>query len=230
MKIKVFGQDKRGIEKLNKELKKHFVISNKPDIVISYGGDGTFFLSERVFPGVPKLLVRHKGKCFKCSYYGLHSENKINDILLNKRYKIITLIKLEAITGKNKLVGVNDIIIRNKNPNVALRFSLKVDNKTFNEIIGDGIVIATPMGSTGYFNSITGKHFENGIGIAFNNPIYKLNQIFTKDNAEIELKILREEAVLAADNNKKIINLKENDVVIIRKSKETAKIIKVKDG
>lgn len=230
MKVKVFGQDKRGIEKLNKELEKHFVISNKPDIVISYGGDGTFFLSERVFPGIPKLLVRHKGKCFKCSYYGLHSENKINEILLNKKYRIINLMKLESRVGKNKLVGVNDIIIRNKNPNVALRFSLKVDSKTFKEIIGDGIVIATPMGSTGYFNSITGKHFEKGIGIAFNNPIYKLNPIFTNDNVEIKLKILREEALLAADNNKEIINMRENDVVIIKKSKAIAKIIKVKNG
>ena len=230
MKIKVFGRDKRGIERLSNELKKHFTMSNKPDIVISYGGDGTFLMSERVFPGIPKLLVKRRGRCFKCHYYGLHSENKIKEILLNKKYKIINSMKLEARTGKNKLNGVNDIIIRNKNPNAALRFSIKINNRKFNEVIGDGVIIATPFGSTGYFNSITGKHFEKGIGIAFNNPIYKLDSIFAEDNSKIEIRILREKAVLAADNNKKIINLKENDVVTIKKSKETAKIIKVKNG
>ena len=30
----------------------------KPDIIVSLGGDGTFLLSERLYPGIPKLLIR----------------------------------------------------------------------------------------------------------------------------------------------------------------------------
>lgn len=228
MKVKVFGRDKKEVEKLSKELRKDFTISNTPEVVISYGGDGTYLLSERRYPGIPKLLVRHKSRCYKCTDYGLHSKDKIKEILSKRKYKIVNFMKLEAKTGNRRLVGVNDIIIRNKKPNVAIRFNIQVKGKIdFKEIIGDGIVVSTSIGSTGYFNSITGQEFKKGIGIAFNNPIYHLNPILV-NSANIKIRILREDALLAADNNNGIISLKPGNEVIIKTSKEKARIIKVK--
>ena len=41
-------------------------VKESPDAVISFGGDGTILLSERLFPGVPKLNVRDRGDCMSC--------------------------------------------------------------------------------------------------------------------------------------------------------------------
>ena len=96
MKIKVFGRNRKKVGMLERELKKDFTLSDKPGVVISYGGDGTFLLCERKFPRVPKLLVRSKSKCFKCSHYGLHSKSDIKKVLLNKKYKILEIAKVNT--------------------------------------------------------------------------------------------------------------------------------------
>ena len=65
LKVVVVGKDKRNIEKILKKYNLKLVKKN-PDIVISYGGDGTILLSERLFPNIPKLFLRHSSICNKC--------------------------------------------------------------------------------------------------------------------------------------------------------------------
>jgi NAD kinase len=86
------------------------------------------------------------------------------------------------------------------------------------DVIGDGIVAATPFGSTAYFHAITGKKFTKGIGIAFNNPTKKMRTIIAKDNSEIDVIVKRETGILAWDDSLKTIPIKEGDVIKIRKS------------
>jgi len=61
MRVFVFSfLQKKDINRLKKLLlKKGFIISAyKPDIIVSFGGDGTFLSCERNYPGVPKILLR----------------------------------------------------------------------------------------------------------------------------------------------------------------------------
>ena len=46
--------------RVKRHLKKHgFSYTRlKPDFVVSLGGDGTFLVAERLYPGVPKLIAR----------------------------------------------------------------------------------------------------------------------------------------------------------------------------
>ncbi len=211
--MKVALVDKKKFpQNISKELKKYNfkIVKKSPQIVISYGGDGTFFISERLYPKIPKLLIK--------------DPKNINSILKKlKNYKKIALIKLQV----KDLLAINDIIIRNKHQQQALRFKIKLNNKSINKgFIGDGVVISTPYGSTGYFHSITNTSFKKGIGIAFNNTVKKQKPIITKDNSKIEFFLKRGTALVSADNNKKTITLKPNSKIIIKKSKEKTSIIR----
>lgn len=235
MNIFIIGKQKKEVEKLKEIIKKCStdckLNSRYPDIVISFGGDGSLFIAERLYPGIPKLPLRDKSLCLLCNKFEVE---KILDRLSTKKFSITEYNKIEGIIKKKhksiKIIGMNDIVIRNKEPYHAIRFNVKVNKKLFfrlsGEIIGDGIVAATSTGSTGYFHSIAKKTFNKGIGIAFNNPTEKIRPIIGK-NLKAVLKIIRNTAQVSVDNYKKIYEMNEGDKIIIKKSDEKYRIVKI---
>jgi NAD+ kinase len=202
-----------------------------PDLVISLGGDGTFFRSERKYPNIPKLMVKKSKHCKKCAVDAIDDE--LLGKLKNKKYKIEEHFKLYAKVIRNgkitkKYYCVNDFVIRNREQINALRFSTEIDGKIIGKIlIGDGVVVATPFGSTAYFKSITGESFNEGFGIAFNNLTEKVSFRILKDNSKIKVKILRTDGILSSDNDPDISILKKDDEVEISKSSEMYSLVKI---
>lgn len=221
MKVAIVSYVKELIES---QLSKYGIgINNKnPDVVIALGGDGTFLFSEQKYPGVPKLLIRHRTGCAECYK---HDFSEILKKLSRREYKIFEELKIEAKIGKKKLVALNDINVHYKPPR-ALRFAVYINGtKIDNIFIGDGAVVSTPYGSTGYFFSITRKSFSRGIGIAFNNPVEYIKPMFLDENAIIQIKIIREKGVVVADCNEKVVDIKPGSDIIIRSSTGKAKIL-----
>jgi NAD+ kinase len=136
--------------------------------------------------------------------------------------------KLQAKFKRKKLVALNEIQVHNKLPTKAIRFSLKVDGKFFDNLIGDGVIVATPFGSTAYYSSVGGRKFRRGIGIAFNN-LYsrKIKSFVVPENSKVIVKIKRGPALLLADNYERFIELKDGDKVIIKKSSQNASFMNV---
>ncbi|MBS3176705.1 NAD(+)/NADH kinase [Candidatus Woesearchaeota archaeon] len=229
-KVAIVRRNNKSILSLKKEIESAgFCYDAKhPDLVISAGGDGTFFHAERKYPGIPKLLIRESGICEKCS------EGNLAEILdqYRKGYlRVKQYFQLEGtIVKKNgkriKVFACNDIIFRNKLLTRAIRFSVIINKKMIDgEIIGDGIVVATPFGAAAYFRSISHRNFSKGIGIAFNNPTQPLQSIVVKENAIIIVKLHREQAILGVDNDPRMHALSPGDHIEIKKSKKIARLI-----
>ena len=222
MNVAIFGTNKSTIETLVKEA--GFTITERnPEIVLSFGGDGTLMRSEVAFPGVPKVALRDSSICKKCS--ALPNEEILKQ-LAKGEYTKETLFKLEARAKGKELVGLNDIIVHNKDPRHGIRYHLSVNRRDIgHEIVGDGIVVATPFGSTGYFRSITDSFFEIGIGIAFNNSTERFDHMLVGEESIIEMSITRGPAVVYADNHEDSIELLPGDKVTIQKSSHLAVIL-----
>lgn len=227
--MKVAIVTKTDEKKLGKILLQNgFIINRKnPDFVLCYGGDGTILYAERVYPSIPKLLIKSTSICRKCDYTFQYLKSILPKIK-SGNYEIRKETKLVGIHEKGKLIGLNEIQVHTKLPIRAIRFSVSTNGKEFANLIGDGVIVATPFGSTGYYYATGGKQFKKGIGVSFNNlHSGKIKSFVVPENSVIKIKMNRDTALLLADNNEKFIELKENDLVTIKKASEIAQIIQV---
>jgi len=201
------------------------VAEGNPDFIVCYGGDGTVLFCEREFPGVPKLIIKTSRVCRECDY----TLDELNNVLSRIRegdYRLYEKMKLETEAKGRKLVGLNEIQIHPKLPIHAVRFSLAVDGKEYKDLIGDGVIVATAFGSTGYYKATGGKRFAEGIGISFNNlHNSNMESFVVPEDSTVKLTVSRGPAWLLADNNENLIELRAKDIVAIRKSESIANFI-----
>lgn len=209
----------RNLAELRKILAKFPVrlVERNPAVVLSYGGDGALLGSERLFPGVPKCPLRDRAANPKCPD---HAEESILRRLLAGDLRETPLIKLRAqIRGERRLVAINDIVVHNRFTTSALRYRLWLDDDLYaNRVVGDGLVVATPFGSTGYYRSITHSLFKLGIGLAFNNSMEPVDHLVIADDSQVRLEVLRGPAVVMADNENARLILNRGDQVAISKA------------
>lgn len=193
------------------------------DFIVTVGGDGTYLVAENKLPGVPKILVRDSLICFKC-----HNEPIADtlDLIRSGRARIEEAAKLEAGIQDEWVVGTNDVVVRNIDPRHALRFTLTVAGEPIDAtLIGDGIVVATPFGSTGYYHSVSRDSIAEGIGIAYNNLTKPLPPDRLRADVVIELTVERGEAHVAVDNNASMRQVGPGSVVTIRKASSVARFV-----
>jgi len=224
MKVILFGEEKEKIESIVREVGFEIVEDN-PDFIITFGGDGTIVRAESTYPEIPKIALKNSLVCKKCSKFS-------NDEVLRKviagEYKTEELFKLEASSGEKTLHAMNEMILHNVDPRHAIRYTVSINNEQVGEtIIGDGIVVATPFGSTGYYRSITDSCFELGIGLAFNNSTEQSDHIVLKEESVIKLTLVRGPAMVYADNQKIGIDLKEGEHITIKKSVGKVVLVRV---
>lgn len=216
MKVLLFGKASKNIEELVKSLGFEIMESN-PEAIISYGGDGTLLSAERQFPGIPKLPIRNSQICNKCAD---HEDKVVLEKLKIGNLKPKEYKKLETEILYKKIYALNDFVVRNSNPTHTIRFKINRGGL----LIGDGIVISTPFGSTGYFKSITQQKFKEGFGVAFNNITEKTDPLFLKDEGSVIFNLIRGKATLSFDNSPDIFNIDEGSELIFKLSDQVAKI------
>ncbi len=195
------------------------VDSKTPDVVITYGGDGTLLAAEREFPGIPKFPIRDTRTAHLCCIHSV--EDLIKSYVGNKLEKS-EMIKISAKYRGKELIALNDIFVHNCQRVTAIRYSISIDDEVYiKEAASDSFGIATPHGSTAYFKSITGTVFRVGIGLAFSNSREHEDHVVIPETSTINVKILRGPAMMVADNSPEIVDLDTGDFMSISKSENT---------
>lgn len=193
------------------------------DVIVAYGGDGALIGAERDFPGKLKLGLRRDASCVKCEK---HKDRAVLERLAAGRAKPERFAKLDARCGKVRLTAMNDVIFRNADARSAVRFTVALNGATVTEeVIGDGVVIATPFGSSAYFRSITHLTFRTGVGVAFNNCTDFQPHLVVDESDEIVLTLTRGPATLAADNDPRQFPMKTGDRLVVRRASRPVRLL-----
>ncbi len=200
-----------------------------PDFVISYGGDGTLLRSEYAYQGVPKLFLKN-------TKIGKLAQNKANEEVISEfasgNYFIREYNKIECrINNDQTLIGAMEITLHNQDPRSAVRYNVYIDGEGLHhELIGDGVIVCNPLGSTGYYRSITDSYFEVGIGLAFNNSTEQADHVVLSSDRQIEIEITRGPGIVFADNQDMITEVGVGDRLYIQESKYIMRLIRVNNS
>ena len=222
MKAALYGKNTEFLEKILLKKGVEIVELSSPlkDLLICYGGDGALLSAELLYPGLPKMPIRDVETAPHCAKHSL--ERQI-DLLLSGSLTTSLLPKLSGKAAGQEFFALNDIFIHNKNSFSALRYQIKIDDELYaNEIVGDGVGVATVHGSTGYYKSITHGTFRTGMGLAFSNSTDLVNHLVLSEKSVIKVRILRGPAEMAFDNSSETILLEEGEVAVIRQSDKVA--------
>ena len=209
----------RHLEDLRKRLRAFpiEVVTEAPEVVISYGGDGSLLGAERIWPGVPKCPIRDVRRNPKCPKHG---EEQVLEMLVRGELQSLRLLKLLATTAAGtQLTAINDLVVAKQNVASAVRTRVWLDEALFHpQDVGDGLLVATPFGSTGYYQSITRGCFRSGLGLAFNNPTSWQSHIVVPDTTVITIEVLRGPALLLADNDPARLSLQDGDRLTVKRA------------
>jgi len=200
------------------------IVADNPDLIISHGGDGTLLGAERDYPLIPKCALRDRRRNPKCP---LHDEETVLRQLfagqLDKHF-LLTL-RAETETGES-LTGINDLVIsRVNNPCTAIRYRVWQDGKLLlPQTVSDSLIISTPFGSTGYFQSVTKGVFRCGLGLACNNAMDGIGFAIVPETSSLTIRLLRGPAVMAADNNPRLLELKDGSEISVTVSPDSTPV------
>jgi len=213
-------------------------------IIITLGGDGSILHAARNYDD-PTILPVRAGRS-EGNRSSLESDELLEALdalesgegtLSRRSYEQIAAYQdCEQLRGDFQ--ALNEISLHHRSPILGAVFAVRIEDgethQEFDEVIGDGILVATPFGATGYYRSITGGTFASGLGIAFNNvhkpqdvPVY----LVCSSDAVVELELLKTSrssgAVLTRDNADEMYELAANESVKIRAADETVDLLSV---
>jgi NAD+ kinase len=134
----------------------------RADAVLALGGDGTMLRAVHEFPGVPLLGLNLGGLGYLASV-GEEDFSRAVEMLARGRFKVaersmLSVRKRGAGGGDEEFrtVALNDVVIMREMSGHAAILDLSVDEKRSTRYLADGIIVATPTGSTAYSLSAGG--------------------------------------------------------------------------
>jgi NAD+ kinase len=121
------------------------------DIALVLGGDGTMLrtLGRFLGTGIPVAGVNFGTVGFLTSIPRTHLENGLKR-LFRGEYELIDLPTLEATAGETPARAVNDLVAAGSTLGRMVQLAWSVGGEDLGELPCDGVICATPSGSTAY--------------------------------------------------------------------------------
>jgi NAD+ kinase len=151
--------------------------TNETDLIIAVGGDGTMLSAARLASdsGTPLLGVNRGRLGFLADITPSEMIESVDHVLAGQ-YTHDSRLQLEATLTNargdtNSAVGLNDIVLQRRETGRMADFETRVGEHYVNTHAGDGLIVATPTGSTAYALSCGGPIIEPNLDAVVVVPI-----------------------------------------------------------
>lgn len=208
------------------------------DVISVIGGDGTLLrtLHRLQDSRVPIMTIRMGRRGFLLDVTPIEVPHRVRD-LFEGRYSVVEYLRLKASTGSGELPpALNEVVVHlaRLERSKVVRLKIFKDDKMLFYMEGDGAIIATPVGSTGYSLSAGGPvldHALEGFVITPLAPVQTwLRPLVVDASSSIAVAVAEDsiESVAVADGQASL-KLSPGDRIVIRAHEEPARIIRFHD-
>ena len=206
-------------------------IATRADLAIVLGGDGTMLNVARQLArsDVPLVGVNQGRLGFMTDIARSDMLAAMDDLLGGKFWpEARMLLEADVFRGNEKVasnLALNEVVVDKGPIGRLIEFQLLIDGEFVFNLRSDGLIVSTPTGSTAYALSANGpvQHPQvSGIALVPLCPHSLTNRpIVLSDRSEIEVRILSAIDSRAHFDGQVTIDLREEDVVRIRRSKHS---------
>lgn len=167
------------------------------DMIIAIGGDGTILRTQNFVNGkkIPILGINLGTVGFLTEIDPENTFTALEEVL-SGNYFIEERTLLRVYHGNELPSALNEVVMMTKKPAKMLHIEISVDEEVVEELRADGLIVATPSGSTAYSMSAGGPIVDPRVEAFLIVPIcpFKLGArpIVVSNESEIKVKLLRE--------------------------------------
>jgi NAD+ kinase len=221
--------EKKIVQKEYKTFTSHTALDSSFDMLISIGGDGTILRAATLVrnSGVPILGI-NAGRLGFLATVQKENISEFMQFVIDKKYTLSkrTLLSLtcspdnEAIQDIN--FAMNEISVSRKDTTSMITIETYLNDEFLNSYWADGLIIATPTGSTGYSLSCGGPILTPDVKSLVITPIapHNLNArpLVVPDETEIRLKVSGREEHYLVSLDSRITSVKNESILTIKKT------------
>jgi len=232
--------DKQIVKKEYKTFHSNKELDSSFDIMISIGGDGTILRAATLVrdSGIPILGIN----AGRLGFLAMVQKDEIAQFLkfvIEKKYTISerSLISLSSSPKISEIEDINfamnEISVSRKDTTSMITIETYLDGEFLNSYWADGLIIATPTGSTGYSMSCGGPILTPNVTSLVITPIapHNLNArpLVIPDDTEIRLKISGREEQYLVSLDSRIASVKNESILTIKKTPFKIKMVEIQE-
>lgn len=228
----------KGIDDLD-TFSSHLDFTSGIDLVVSVGGDGTFIKTVGFIrdSGVPILGI-NTGRLGFLANIRREDIQESMELIQQGRY-VYEQRSLLSVETKNEIFGednfaLNEVTVHKKDTASMITVNTTLGGEYLNSYWADGLIVATPTGSTAYSLSCGGPIITPGSHVHILTPIaaHNLNvrPMVVPDNLEIKLTVEGREKSYLVSLDSKTKNIAAGEEIIVRKAKFMLNVIKFEDN
>lgn len=204
---------------------------SKADMMVVLGGDGTMMRASHISMqyGLPFIGVN-------LGRVGYMTELDREDIgllsgLFDGGYKYDNRMALEVSYGDKHIFAFNDAVIHSRSTHM-ITLEVESDGNAVGKYRGDGVIIATPTGSTAYSMSAGGAVIDPSLECICLTPICPQSliarpMVFSPER-QLKIRIDSPNCILTIDG-KESVDIDCGTEITVKKSKNTVRLIKLKN-
>ena len=207
------------------------------DVLVVLGGDGTFLrAAHAVIEDDVPLLGINVGKVGFLSKVEATDVERVLATLVEGRYEIEPRMALESriLRGGTepsgeRLLALNDVVIARGSLARVVRLDTSIDESHLASFIADGLVVATPTGSTGYSFSaggpILGPTARNLVVTPIAGYLTTIRSVVVGPTAVVRCRVVDAHEALVSVDGREDIPLAVGDVVEVRAIERPVRLV-----
>ncbi len=213
------------------------------DVLVSIGGDGTMLRAVRALAGAPVPIIGVN--LGMLGYLATVEQEAVLDALsawksgtIGSQFDYDDRMLVEVALWSNgarlaNLLALNEVVIEKKDAGHTVRLGVDIDRAPFTTYAADGLIIATPTGSTAYSMSARGPILSPRLRALLVTPVSPhmlFDRSMVLDPSEsIRVEVLGHRSVSVAIDGALVHTLSPSDVIELKAADEVARFVRFEE-